>query len=127
MASVEDAAQSITRYLYDELANLSLHNKIARAYARVLLMFTPQPDVCFLLDADPVQARARKPEYPLDFLRTSRESYLALSEMVGGMAIIAAQPVEDVKRHVLQVVVNRLSPDCQRLRLELNTTRDTLD
>lgn len=90
------------RYLYDELANLSLHNRLARAYVRLLLMFVPQPDISYLLDADPVLARARKPEYPLEFLFDSRASYLALSELVGGMTIIAPQPVQDVERQVLR-------------------------
>src|SRR5579864_6688700 len=89
------------RYLYDELANLSLQNPIARAYVRLLLMLVPQPNICFLLDADPVQAYARKPEYPLDFLHSSRASYLALAELVGGMTIIAPQPVEELERQVL--------------------------
>ena len=99
------------RYLYDELANLSFHNGIARAYVRLLLLFVPQPDISYLLDADPVQARARKPEYPLDFLDTSRASYLALSELVGGMTVIAPRPVQDVERQVLQQVLKELSLD----------------
>jgi thymidylate kinase len=99
------------RYLYDELANLSLHNGIARAYVRLLLLFIPQPDISFVLDAEPVQARARKPEYPLDFLNSSRASYLALSELVSGMTVIAPQPVQDVERQVLQQVLRKLSPD----------------
>jgi len=98
------------RYLYDELANLSLHNRIVRLYARLLLMLVPQPDISYLLDADPVQACARKPEYPLDFLYESRASYLALSELVGRMTIIAPQSVRDVERRVLQQVLEMLSP-----------------
>jgi thymidylate kinase len=97
------------RYLYDELANLSLQHPIARAYVRLLLMLVPQPNICFLLDADPVQAYARKPEYPLDFLHSSRASYLALAELVGGMTIIAPQPVEEVERLVLRQVLTNLS------------------
>jgi thymidylate kinase len=99
------------RYLYDELANLSLQNRIERAYVRLLLPFVPQPDVSFVLDADPVQARARKPEYPLDFLHRSRASYLALSELVSGMTVVAPQPVQDVEQQVSQIVLNALSPD----------------
>jgi thymidylate kinase len=97
------------RYLYDELANFSLQNPIARAYVRLLLMLVPQPNICFLLDADPVQASARKPEYPLDFLHSSRASYLLLAELVGGMTIIAPQPVEEVERQVLRQVLTNLS------------------
>lgn len=99
------------RYLYDELANLSLRNPFARIYARMLLRFIPQPDIGYLLDADPVQARARKPEYPLDFLRSSRESYLALSELVSGMTILAPLPVCEVERQVLREVLETLTPD----------------
>jgi thymidylate kinase len=99
------------RYLYDELANLSLRNRIARAYVRLLLTVVRQPDISFLLDADPVKACARKPEYPLDFLHSSRASYLALSELAGGMTVIAPQPVQDVERQVLQQVLRKISPD----------------
>ncbi len=99
------------RYLYDELANLPLHNGTVRLYDRLLLMLVPKPDISFLLDADPVQACARKPEYPLDFLHSSRASYLALAELVGGMTIIAPQSVEEVERQVLRQVLTKLSPD----------------
>lgn len=97
------------RYLYDELANLSLQNRIERAYVRLLQPFFPQPDVSFVLDADPVQARARKPEYPLDFLHSSRASYLALSEVVEGMTVIVPQAIRDVERQVSQHVLKALS------------------
>jgi thymidylate kinase len=97
------------RYVYDELANLSLRNPITRAYIQLLLRLAPKPDVSYMLDADPVQARARKPEYPLDFLHRSRASYLALSELAG-MTIIAPQPVQDVAQQILQQVMKKLSP-----------------
>jgi thymidylate kinase len=96
------------RYVYDELANLSVRNPITRAYVRLLLRLALKPDISYLLDADPVQARARKPEYPLDFLRSSRASYLALSELAG-MTIIAPQPVQEVAKQILQQVTKKLS------------------
>jgi thymidylate kinase len=98
------------RYLYDELANLPLSNGIARRFVRLLLRLVPQPDISYLLDADPVQACARKPEYPLDFLHSSRASYLGLAELVGAMTIIAPQPIEEVTRQVLQQLMTNLSP-----------------
>jgi thymidylate kinase len=102
------------RYVYDELANLSLRNPVTRLYVRLLLRLAPQPDIGYLLDADPVQARARKPEYPLDFLHRSRASYLALSELAG-MTIIAPQPVQDVAQQILQPVMKKLSPAANAL------------
>jgi|SRR5271167_962696 len=98
------------RYLYDELANLSSRNPVTRAFIRLLLRLAPQPDIRYLLDADPVQARARKPEYPLDFLHSSRASYLALSELAE-MTIIAPQPVHDVAQQILQQVMKKLSTE----------------
>lgn len=97
------------RYHFDELANLRLSSRVVRAYVGFLLQLVPQPDISFLLDADPEQARARKPEYPVDFLHVNRASYLELGE-IGGMTIIAPQPVDDVKRAVMQQVLTKISP-----------------
>jgi hypothetical protein len=98
------------RYLYDELANLSLNNRIMRVYARFLLKIVPRPDIGYVLDADPVQARQRKPEYPIEFLRQNRASYLALSEVVSDMTVIAPLPVEEVRQRVLEQALKKLSP-----------------
>lgn len=90
------------RYAYDELANLNLHNPLARAYVRLVMILVPRPNVSYLLDADPVQARARKPEYPIDFLQFCRASYMTLNGLIGGMTLIPPMPVQDVQREVLQ-------------------------
>ena len=90
------------RYIYDELANLSLNNRFIRAYARLILMLVPKPDISYLLDADPSQARARKPEYPLDFLVINRQSYLDLSKIVDRMSVVPALSIDEVKRIILQ-------------------------
>ncbi len=91
------------RYIYDELANLTLHNSAVRIYARFIMKIAPRPNISYLLDADPVQARARKPEYPVEFLYICRASYLTLSNLVaGGMTIIPPMPVQDVEQLVFQ-------------------------
>src|ERR1700686_3244244 len=89
------------RYLHDELANLNLNRRISRIYARLLLTITPQPDIAYLLDAEPAQARERKPEYPVDFLHQNRVTYLALSKMVGQMTVIPPLPVADAAQRIL--------------------------
>lgn len=96
------------RYLYDELANLDLGNPVERAYAKFFLKLIPSPDVAFLLDADPVQAQARKPEYPIDFLCSNRASYLALSTLAGGITVVEPLASEDVTRIVLREVAMAL-------------------
>jgi thymidylate kinase len=90
------------RFIYDELANLNLKNPAVRAYVRVLLALVPRPHISYLLDADPVQARARKPEYPLEFLEINRNAYLALSRLAGGITVIPPMPLEEVKLEVLK-------------------------
>ncbi|MGC2248789.1 MAG: thymidylate kinase, partial [Terriglobales bacterium] len=80
------------RYLYDQLVNLGIHYRAARIYVGLLVKFIPHPDVAYLLDADPAAARARKPEYPIDFLRNTRACYLALSKIAGMNVINAGTP-----------------------------------
>lgn len=96
------------RYAYDELANLKLRNPVARAYIRLILMLVPKPDISYLLDADPVQARTRKPEYPVDFLHQNRAAYLALSK-IAGMTVIAPMSIQDAKRQVQERAFKELS------------------
>ncbi len=83
------------RYIYDQLAALPMDHPLARTYARVLLGLAPKPDLGYLLDAIPEVARARKPEYPLDFMQKYRNSYLELRK-IAGLQLIAASEVEDV-------------------------------
>src|ERR1035441_2491133 len=99
------------RYTYDELAKLELSNPVIRLSVRFIMSFVPRPDISYLLDADPVAARARKPEYPLDFLQFNRQAYLTLNKLIGGMTIISPNPVEAVKRDVLMHAERELSID----------------
>lgn len=84
------------RYIYDQLATLPLHRSWAQAYARAILNLVSHPDVAFVLDADPEAARARKPEYPIDFMHRYRAAYLKLCDLAG-LALIPPMPVEDVQ------------------------------
>lgn len=97
------------RYIYDELANLPLQLRAVRAYIRLLLKLVPKPDVAYVLDADPVQARARKPEYPVEFLHVNRESYRVLGDLVGGIIEIRPMSIRDVQEEVLRHALNKLS------------------
>lgn len=90
------------RYVYDELVNLRLTNPLWRSYARLMTKVVPRPDVSYFLDADPAQARARKPEYPLEFLYRCRDSYLGLSALVDGITIIPPGTVQEVERRILE-------------------------
>ncbi|MBW4026314.1 dTMP kinase [Acidipila rosea] len=96
------------RYIYDELANLNLKNPAARFYLRRVMSLVPRPQVGFVLDADPAQARARKPEYPLDFLYANRNSYIRLSELLPGITVIPPLPLEDAKAEVVKCVMSRM-------------------
>lgn len=99
------------RYIYDELANLNLRNPAARAYVRMIMKLVPRPDVSYFLDADPVAARARKPEYPLEFLHISRASYFTLIKLVGGITVIPPMSIKDAQRQVMHHALSLLSSD----------------
>ncbi|HTU50995.1 MAG TPA: hypothetical protein VMF56_10390 [Acidobacteriaceae bacterium] len=99
------------RYIYDELANLTLSNPVARVYVRSIMKLVPKPDISYFLDADPVQTRERKPEYPLDFLHINRASYLALSDLIGGITVIPPMPIRDVEQRVMNPVLELVSAE----------------
>ena len=95
------------RYIYDEAANLDISNITTRLYLRAIMMLVPKPEVSFVLDADPDQARTRKPEYPLEFLRSNRNSYLQLSDFLGGITVVPPMPLEETKAEVARQVLQR--------------------
>jgi thymidylate kinase len=94
------AAFIMDRYIYDELANLPLRNPLTRLFVRAVAWLVPRPDVAYLLDADPEAARARKPEYPVDFMRECRSAYFRLAELLGTLTIIPPLPLPAAKTAV---------------------------
>jgi thymidylate kinase len=110
------------RYLYDELANLPLQYRVTRSFVSLLVKLVPQPDIACLLDADPVLARERKPEYPLEFVQSNRAAYLALSELSGAMTVINTGTAAEVAQEVMQKVLKKLPAD-QRSALSLASQR----
>lgn len=101
------------RYIYDELANLPLQYWMVRLYIRILLLLVPRPDVAFLLDADPDAACARKPEYPLEFVRQNRNVYLRLSRLIRGLTIIPPLPIQQA----VETVKERVDEKCLAVKI----------
>jgi thymidylate kinase len=90
------------RYLFDQLTTLPLRRRVARLYARFLYSLVPHPKLAFLLDADPEAAFARKPEYPLDFLRQYRASYTQVNDLLGCMTVIPPLSLEQARIRILE-------------------------
>lgn len=105
------------RFMYDQLAALPMRSRIARAYARLLLKFAPKPDLALLLDAVPEVARARKPEYPLDFMREYRSSYLKLRDFTN-LQLISPGEVDDVHRAIVSRFEHCVANATSRAELE---------
>lgn len=103
------------RFIYDQLAALPMGNWWARAFSRLLLRIAPKPDLSYVLDADPDVARARKPEYPIEFMHKYRSSYLELQKLAG-LELIEPGDVAEVH----QAIVDRFR-DCV-LQKELDST-----
>ncbi|HKT69997.1 MAG TPA: hypothetical protein VJP83_11195, partial [Terriglobales bacterium] len=59
-------------------------------------------DLSYLIDANPEEACARKPEYPLDFSRRCRQTYLELANIVG-MAVVPPLPMEQAGEEVIKL------------------------
>src|ERR1043166_3765738 len=100
------------RYIYDEFANLPLQKRFVRLYVRVMMKLVPKPDVAYIIDADPVQARIRKPEYPYEFLQRNRASYLELNKIDAVMTIITPSSIVEAHSKVVAALLNKL-PDQQ--------------
>jgi thymidylate kinase len=104
------------RYIYDELANLSVRNPAIRWYIRLIMKIVPRPDISYLLDASPEKARARKPEYPIEFLHTNRKAYFDLVDLVGGITVIDALPLAEVTQAIIGFTLDELplkAPHCE--------------
>ncbi|HEY6272683.1 MAG TPA: thymidylate kinase [Terriglobales bacterium] len=97
------------RYIYDELANLNLVNRFTRWFVTRLIRLAPQPDLAFLLDADPAAAYARKPEYPVDFMQKCRVSYHDLARLQGTLRVIPALELPQAKLAVLRIAEQSLA------------------
>ena len=99
----------LDRYIYDELSNFKLSNPVSRAFIRFVRRFVPQPDIAYLLDADPVAAYARKPEYPPEFMEKSRQAYFKLAKVLGTMTLIPAGTLRETCNAVLRVAETKLA------------------
>ena len=97
----QDGVIIFDRYIYDQLAALPMKTWWARAFARLLLRIAPRPELSYLLDAVPEEALARKPEYPLEFMRKYRSSYLELRD-IAGMTLIPAGNPEEVHAAIVE-------------------------
>jgi thymidylate kinase len=106
------------RYIYDELANLNLRNPLSRAFVRLVQRFTPRPDVAYLLDADPTAAHARKPEYPVEFMKQSRRAYFDLAAQLGTMTVVPALDLPEATLAVLKAAQQRLAAKGQAVALD---------
>ena len=96
------------RYIYDELANLPIDRPWARAFVWLVVRLVPKPDVTYVIDADPRRAWARKPEYPLEFLRRNRDAYLMLAQLAPDVTVIAPGSIDRTQTKIRQKLLRQL-------------------
>lgn len=97
------------RYIYDELCNLNMRNPLSNRFVRMVRALVPCPDLAYLLDADPLAAHARKPEYPVDFMQNNRKSYLNLAAVLGNLTVIPPLDLPEAIDAVLESAEERLA------------------
>jgi thymidylate kinase len=99
----------LDRYIYDELANLPLKSFLARCFIKFTLWLAPTPDVAYLIDADPVAAQTRKPEYPLHFVHRNRDAYITLSHLAKNITLVHPQSVAAMETEVREEFLRAIS------------------
>ena len=99
----------LDRYVFDELSNLNLANPLSRRFVKFVQALVPRPDIAYLLDADPVAAYARKPEYPVEFMKQCRRAYFELAALLGNMTVIPALSLPEAKATVLKAAERQLA------------------
>ncbi len=99
-AAINSDVVIFDRYIYDQLANIYAPSFAARMYGKSLLMQAPVPDLAFILDASPIEAFERKPEYPLEFMHEYRKSFLRLRELAPELIVIEPAGPEEVKSEI---------------------------
>src|ERR1700693_4036895 len=107
------------RYIYDELANLPLNNRLVLLYVRLLLGLIPEPDIAYIVDADAETAHIRKPEYPVEFVRKNRDSYIALSHVVHGMTVLPPRSMEETTAKIKESVSRSLRSEVEPVDFQL--------
>jgi hypothetical protein len=85
----------------------------------LLVSLIPRPDIAFVVDADPDAAYRRKPEYPLEFVRTNRDSYIALSRVVRGMTVLPPRSVEETTAKIKESVSRSLRSEVEPVDFQL--------
>jgi thymidylate kinase len=111
----------LDRYIFDELSNLNLANPLSRRFVKFVQAIVPRPDIAYLLDADPVAAYARKPEYPVEFMKKCRRAYFELAELLGTMTVIPALSLPEAKATVLKAAERKLAASGQSVNLASGT------
>jgi thymidylate kinase len=112
----------LDRYIYDELSNLNLQNSLSRRFIKIVQRIVPKPDIAFLLDADPVAAYARKPEYPVEFMKKCRRAYFELAALLGNLIVIPTLALPEAKNAVLKAAEHRLHANGRSTSLESGVT-----
>lgn len=97
------------RFIYDELANLELGNPLSRAFVKLVRRIVPCPGIAYLLDADPIDAYTRKPEYPVDFMIHCRQAYFDLAAELGTMTVIPPLSLAEAKQAVMAAAERRFA------------------
>ncbi|MFZ0806234.1 MAG: thymidylate kinase [Candidatus Sulfotelmatobacter sp.] len=104
----DDDVVIFDRFLYDELANLPLTRRWARGFASLLIRVLPKIDLAFVVDAQPDTAHARKPEYPLEFVRRNRQAYLAVCEIAGDICVVEAGSTDEMQSAIRAQVLAKV-------------------
>src|SRR5258705_9125640 len=105
------------RCCYDQLVHIRRAGWLSCRFLRAMAWLAPAPDVALLLDASPNLAFARKPEYPLDFMREYREAYLQLRAFIPQLIVLPPDSIERTREEITKCVLSE-SANTARISLQ---------
>ena len=96
------------RYLYDSLADIADLENRKWGFIRLFLLITPTPQLPVFVDVAPEEAYARKCEYPVDYMKWRRDTYLKIFGWVDHAVIIVNDDLNTAQRALETAAMERL-------------------
>lgn len=98
----------VDRYLYDSLADVSDLRSREWGFVRFFVRISPVPELPIFVDLSPEEAYARKGEYPIEYMKWRRETYMRIFNWVNSCIIIDNSDLQRAQKDLEAVVLEAL-------------------
>jgi hypothetical protein len=98
----------LDRYFYDSFVHFDLETPRQRAYATVIKLLVPTPNISLVLKASSHAIARRRPSYSIDYLESVGTSYARLHKMFPGLVEVQTDSSELLRSRLEEIVADRL-------------------